>query len=174
MHLRRILSLFMCFVALIAAPWSSRLHAQDSCEPVFDALTKVATTSNHSYSTHTMQGKTISGEGIYAQGKAFMRIHGKWMASPDSPKEILKEQTENRKNGAAACKIVRQESLDGQIATVYSLHNKTEDGTEDAQIWIAKSSGLPLREEMDMDVGGSMGKSHISIRYEYGNIQPPM
>jgi hypothetical protein len=32
---------------------------------------------------------------------------------------------------------------------------------------------LPLRSEIDMDVGGSMGKSHRSSRYEYSNVQPP-
>jgi hypothetical protein len=55
------------------------------------------------------------------------------------------------------------------------LHSKTENATEDAQVWIAKGTGLALREEIDMDVGGgSMGKSHASIRYEYGSIQPPI
>ena len=175
MHRKSIFNLFICLAALTAVQWSSTAHAQDSCQPVFDALTKVAATPNHSYSTHTMQGKTISSETVYARDKAFIRVNGKWTVSPDSPKEILEQQNENRRNGTPACKIVRQESLNGQPATVYSLHNKTENGTEDAQIWIAKSTSLPLREEMDMDVGGgNLGKSHVSIRYEYGNIQPPM
>ena len=39
--------------------WSSILHAQDSCQPVFDALDKVFTTPSHSYSTYTVQGRTI-------------------------------------------------------------------------------------------------------------------
>ena len=104
-----------------------------------------------------------------------MRVNGKWIASPDGPKEILEQQTENRKHGNATCQVVREESVDGKPATVYSLHTKSEDATEDAQMWIAKSTGLPLREEMDTDVGaGNMGKSHLSTRYEYNNIRPPM
>jgi hypothetical protein len=150
-------------------------RAADSCQPVFDALTKVVTTPSHSYSTHTKNGKPISSETIYTQGKAFIRVNGKWMKSPDDPKEILQEEAENRKHGTATCQIVREESVNGQPATVYSLHSKTDYATEDAQMWIAKGTGLPLREEMDMDVGGgTAGKSHVSIRYEYGNIQPPM
>lgn len=30
-----------------------------------------------------------------------------------------------------------------------------------------------LREEFDIDVGGKLGKSHSSMHYEYGNVQPP-
>lgn len=150
-------------------------YAQDSCQPVFSALTKVVTTPSHSYSTHTMHGRTTTSETVYMQDKAFIRVNGKWIASPDGPKEILEQQTENRKHGNTTCQVVREESVDGKPATVYSLHTKSEDATEDAQMWIAKGTGLPLREEMDMDVGGgSMGKSHVSIRYEYGNIRPPM
>jgi hypothetical protein len=32
---------------------------------------------------------------------------------------------------------------------------------------------VPLRTEMDIDVGGSMGKSHMSVRYDYINVHPP-
>ena len=175
MNGKAILNFLTCLTAITVLQSPALLHAQDGCQPIFDALTKAATTSSHSYSIHTLLGKTTSSETIYAQNKAFIRVKGKWMASPDGPKEILEQESENRKQGAATCKVVREESVNGQPATVYSLHSKTEDGTEDAQMWIAKGTGLPLRKEMDMDVGGgNMGKSHVSIRYEYGNIHPPM
>jgi hypothetical protein len=32
---------------------------------------------------------------------------------------------------------------------------------------------VPLRTELDMDVGGSKGKSHMSMRYDYNNVHPP-
>jgi hypothetical protein len=43
----------------------------------------------------------------------------------------------------------------------------------DVQVWISKSKGLPLRGELDVDVGGKLGKSHSSMCYEYGNVEPP-
>jgi hypothetical protein len=43
----------------------------------------------------------------------------------------------------------------------------------DTTVWISKSKGLPLRADIDIDVGGSMGKSHKSIRFDYVNVHPP-
>lgn len=163
------------FVLMTFPRFIASAYAADSCQPVFDAITKVVTTPSHSYSTHTMNRKQVISETIYTQGKGFIRVNGKWMKSPDGPKEVLEQEVENRKHETATCQAVREESVNGQSTTVYSLHSKTENATEDAQIWISKGTGLPLREEMDMDVGGgAVGKSHFSTRYEYGNVHPPM
>ena len=42
----------------------------------------------------------------------------------------------------------------------------------DAQTWISKSQGLPLKTEEDIDTGDG-DKRHMSIRYEYSNVRPP-
>ena len=139
--------------------WSSILHAQDSCQPVFDALDKVFTTPSHSYSTYTVQGRTIIGEKIYTQGKAFDRGDGKWMKDSDDPKTLLAKEIENRKQGAATCKIVGEESVNGQPAVLYSLHGKTQHITEEVQMWIAKGTGLLLREEMIFTEAEARGRA---------------
>jgi hypothetical protein len=59
---------------------------------------------------------------------------------------------------------------------VYGTHSERSDGghiTSDGQVWISKSRGLPLRDEIDIDSGGPAGKNHYSGRYEYTNVQPP-
>lgn len=148
---RRTIWCWLTSLAIITVlQWPSTLHAQDSCQPVFDALDKVFTTPSHSYSTYTVQGRTINGEAIYTQGKAFDLEDGKWMLSPKGPKEAMQEEAEHRKHGAVTCKIVDEESVNGQWATLYSLHGKTERTTAEAQLWIAKSTGLLLREDMDI------------------------
>jgi hypothetical protein len=63
--------------------------------------------------------------------------------------------------------------MNGEAVAVYSTHSETQDVKSDAQLWISKSKGVPLREELRIDVGGKLGKSHYSMRYEYGNVQPP-
>lgn len=42
----------------------------------------------------------------------------------------------------------------------------------DAQTWISKGRGLPLKTEEDIDTGDG-DKKHMSIRYEYGGVRPP-
>jgi hypothetical protein len=61
-----------------------------------------------------------------------------------------------------------------EAAVLYSMHTESEDAKEDGQIWISNNTGLPLREEQDIDVRGAAGKEHRSTRFVYGNIQPPM
>jgi len=46
--------------------------------------------------------------------------------------------------------------------------------TEEGQLWISKSSGLPLRAEEDFDNKSNHVKDHRSARFEYGNIRPPV
>jgi hypothetical protein len=60
------------------------------------------------------------------------------------------------------------------MAAVYSTHDVSSKGVVDSQIWISRAKGLPLRQDMDIDVGGKNGKSHSSSRYEYGDVKPPM
>jgi hypothetical protein len=54
------------------------------------------------------------------------------------------------------------------------MRRETENAKEDGQMWISKTTGRALRKEVDVDYGGAMGKSHLSARYEYSNVKPPM
>lgn len=67
-----------------------------------------------------------------------------------------------------------QPMFDGEAAMVYTMHSETEDSKDDAQMWISRATGFPLREEMDVDVGGAADKDHFSARFEYSNIHPPL
>jgi hypothetical protein len=46
-------------------------------------------------------------------------VNGKWRKSSEDPKEILEQEAEARKHGTATCQIVREETVDGQPASVY-------------------------------------------------------
>jgi hypothetical protein len=156
----------------------TRATAAGSCDPVFNALTKVVSTPSHSYSTHTTLSpkgsKPTNAEIIYLPSKSYMRINGNWMENPISQSEILQQEQETRKKGKATCQLMRNESVNGESATLYSLHSESENSKEDGQIWISTHTGLPLREEMDMEITDGGGKNHLSARYEYGNVKPPM
>lgn len=151
-------------------------HAADSCQPVFDALQKLVTTPNHSYTTSTAAkgGTPRTAETIMVQGKKYIRANGKWMDAHVTTQEVLEQEKENEKNGKASCQLVRSESINGESASLYHLQRETEDLKEDSQIWISTAKRVPLREEQDIEMGGSMGKRHNSAHFEYTNVQPPM
>jgi hypothetical protein len=176
MHRLSVFALFAVSGLTVLASPSAR--AADSCQPVFDALTKVVTTPSHGYTTSTAafqdHGQPRESENIYVDGKVFIRVKGQWMPSKITPAEILEQEKENRQNGKASCQAVRSDTVNGEAATVYSIHSETEDAKGDGQLWISKSTGRLLREEQDTDVGGAMGKSHRSSRYEFSNVRAPM
>ena len=176
MHHLTVSALFV--VALTAAiPVPPQAHAADSCQPVFDALTKVVTTPSHSYTTHTAAavngGKPRSSETIDAEGKVYMRVNGKWMHSPVSPAEVLDQEKEKREQNKSTCQFLRNESVNGEAAMLFSMHREYEEVKEDAQMWVSRGTGLLLRVEEDVDNRGNKIKEHRSTRFEYGNIRPP-
>jgi hypothetical protein len=152
-------------------------RAADSCQPVYNAMTKILTTPSHSYSTQTaplVNGQERKVETIYVQGKTYMLARGRWMVSPATPNDVLQQELENEKQGKSTCQFVRNESVNGEAAAVYSMRRETEMANEDGLIWISKTSGLALKKEVDMEYGGKLGKMHLVARYEYGNVKAPM
>jgi len=164
-------------LSLLVMGQAVKARAADSCQPVYNALTKLITTPSHSYSTQTaplVNGQQRNVETIYVQGKTYMFAKGKWMVSPATPTDVLKQELENEKQGKATCQFLRNESVNGEAAAVYSMHRETDIANEDGLIWISKTSALALRKEVDMDYGGNMGKMHLIARYEYSNVKPPL
>lgn len=159
-------------VALAALP----ARASDSCQAVFDALIKVATTPSHSYTTSTRAngGAAMEAETIFANGQKYIRAHGKWMRLPVTSQDVVAEEKEREQHGKSSCQSVRNESVNGEAAAVYSLHREYHEVKEDGEIWVSKSSGLPLRAEEDVENKGNKMKEHRSTRFEYGNIRPPV
>lgn len=154
------------------------LGAQGTCEPVFNALSKVVTTTAHVYNTSAPApgsgAKPRSIETIYVGGAIYVYAGGKWARSPITPQQLVKQEQRNRQSGQYTCRYLRDESVNGDKAAVYSTHAETQNSKSDSQIWISKSKGLPLRQELDIDIGNKAQKSHFTVRFEYGNVKPPL
>ena len=165
------LSVLWLFMMVPAAP----TYAANACQPVFDALTKVATTPSHSYTISVaLNGGKTEAETIFANGQKYIQVHGKWMHLPVTSKDVLEQEKEKEEHGKSTCQFLRSESVNGEAASLYSVHREYEEVTEDGQMWVSKSSGLLLRVEEDFNSGSNKVKEHRSTRFEYGNVKPPM
>ena len=151
-------------------------RATDACQPVFDALIKVATTPSHSYTTSTAfnGSKPSEAETIFANGQKYIRARGKWMRIPVTSQDVVEQEKEKEQHGTSACQFLRNESVDGEAAMLYSVHREYEELKEDGQMWVSRSSGLLLRTEEDFDNRGNKAKEHRSTHFEYGNVRPPV
>lgn len=163
-------------VPLGAICLTTSAHGADPCQPVFDALMKVATTPSHSYTTSTAAngGMPTEAETIFANGQKYIRARGKWMRIPVTSQDVVDQEKEKQQHGTSVCQFLRDESVNGEAAMLYSVHREYEEIKEDGQIWVSRSNGLLLRAEEDFDNKGNKVKDHRSTRFEYGNVRPPM
>jgi hypothetical protein len=154
---------------------SMPLQAQDSCQPVNDAMHKIYTTPTHLSTTMMGVGEPVKNELIYAGGVIYENVHGKWSHGGVTLQQVMKMEEENRRNSKTACRYLRDEPVNGEAAAVYSTHAERSAPAvkSDGQIWISKTKGLPLRHEEDIDAGSGT-KMHHSTRYEYTNVRPPL
>jgi hypothetical protein len=147
----------------------------NACQVVGDAIVKSFAVPFHFYNTGTAaDGKTRTTEMIYVNGAIYSQVNGKWFSFPESSGDVKGLMEANRKNLTnASCHVVRDEIVNGESATVYSAHSETPRGIHDSQVWISKSKGVLLREETDAQLPGKNGKSHVSLRFDYNNVQAP-
>lgn len=162
--------------AVVAA--GSAYAADPACKFVADANTKIYSIPTHIYSAETSAatgGKPRNSELVYLNDKTYIQVAGKWRISPQTPQKMIevRKETEAEEEKTMTCKAVRDELVNGEASTLYTAHQQNPDEKSDSQIWISKSRGVPLKLEMDMDVGGAAGKSHRTMRYEYTNVQAP-
>jgi hypothetical protein len=178
---RLVAGLFACVMSGLAASATAASApaavGDASCRTLADAVVRQITTPTHLYMTEVAAfkgGKERRSETIYAGGAIYVRLDGKWTRSAITLKDLHDQQATNQRDTkGATCRHLRDEALNGEAAAVYSTHSDSDGDQIDSTIWISKSKGLPLRQEIDMNVGGKLGKSHMSTRYEYVNVQPP-
>ena len=145
------------------------------CKVVLDANSKTLDTPNHAYMDGIgAEAKTRTGEMITVNGERYVQVKGTWRKSPMTVAATKAQEEENIKDAKVlSCKRVGDDTVNGEAATVYTEHTENEDTKSDGKIWISKSRGLILKEEIDLNSGGE-GKQHVAMRYEYGNVKAPI
>ena len=113
-------------------------ETKDACAPVQAAYLKTTSASNSSKATNT---------GGLNVAEAYDKI-----TSEAGHKET--------------CKYLRDETVTGEDANVYSDAFASKSGTANGTVWVSKKNGWVLKREVDVDVT-SVGKGHQSIVFEY-------
>lgn len=143
-----------------------------SCKPVFDAMNKTLDTPNHSYMDGI--GGAQKGEMITINGDRYVMMNGKWSKSRMTVAATKAQEEENIKTAKViTCKRIGDEIVGGDAATVYSEHSENEDTKSDGKVWVSKTRGVLLKNEIELDTGEAT-KQHVTIRYEYGNVKAPI
>ncbi len=159
----------MTLAASLGCAQSFAATLSPTCKTVMDASDRQYTTPVHLYMARV--GSTS--ESIVTGDAMYIQVKGKWRRSPMAPKGMLEMRRDVVKDAKSfVCQRVRDESVNGESAAVYSMSSETDDGDHsDGQIWISKSRNLPLKSETNLSSDGE--KTHTSIRYDYSNVHAP-
>lgn len=152
------------------------LAADAACAPIMAAMQKLAITPNHQYMNQTaaFEKTPKTSEIIITHTTMYLQVAGKWQSRPYDPQKSAQELAAAGDTPGMTCQATGEETVDGQPARVFRTRQQMDDGdTVDGQLWVSKSTGLPLRQTIDMDVGGKFGKSHTEERFEYDNVHAP-
>jgi hypothetical protein len=167
-----------CVFALLACVPSFAAADETNCKPLFEAMNRLFNTPSHQYLKQTTAkgGEKSTDSEIINTGTAmYIMVSGKWHNSNATAAQLQQQEEQNRKNAkVTTCRVVREESVDGVAVTLFSAHTETDYGKSDEQLWVSKTSGLPVREIIDVDVGSDQGgKSRAEIRVVYSGIEAP-
>ncbi|MEO8779770.1 MAG: hypothetical protein ABI389_13995 [Rhodanobacter sp.] len=115
-----------------------------------------------------------SSEVIATANAMYVKIATNWQSRPFNPQQQAEEMRQALKTATITCQHLRDETVAGESVAVYDTHDKQESGSiVDSRIWVSKARGLPVKQTIDMDVGGKGGKSHTEVRVDYANVQAP-
>ena len=165
------------FALCVGAP----LRAQSAqCAPAYAAMSKLFDKPFHSFTIDTAQtdaglhgGQPRVSESIWTGTGYYIMVRGQWSKSRVDVAEMRKDLND-ASTKKATCSHVRDESVNGEAAALWRIHSVSEDDdTTDTDAWISKSSGLVLKSDVHLDIGTTLGKSHIVSRYEYTNVRLP-
>lgn len=146
-----------------------------NCQPVLDANNKTLATPYHSYTIASgalSGGPPMKSEAILIDRTLYMQVNGKWEGTSMTEQD-LKDLAQSGTTPSSSCQHLRDESVNGESAALYSTHSTSERATSDQQVWISKSRGLILRSEIDVVVKPKGSKAHMSISYDYTNVHKP-
>jgi hypothetical protein len=127
-------------------------------------MLRAATTPHHSFTTLSVAGKSMVSESINDGKKIYILNAGKWRVSPMTPQNLVDQEKENIQIGKSVRSVVRDESIDGVSATLYSTREEGEGGATNGQIWISKATGLPVHVKID---------TPAATRYVFSGISAP-
>ncbi|MEO7012897.1 MAG: hypothetical protein ABI127_01210 [Dokdonella sp.] len=157
----------------VAVAASSKTRAvsvelDSSCQPVITAMDKAALRPFH----ETVSVNDQHYEKIQTTTALYIGSSGRWSLMASSPDPLSNSVSESGLR-ITGCALIRKEVLDGESATVYSAQQNLAASSEKSrmEIWIADSSGLPLKSESDGKHAGR--ESHVSTRYSFTHVQAP-
>ncbi len=118
-------------------------------------------------------GQPTASDMVATADKMYIEVDGSWHSVP-RPKDMGDDAVAAMQAGNVSCSRLRDELVDGVATSVWQVDEKDDEDITRQTVWIADDSGLMLRAEFEMDVGGGdAGKSSTTADFSYTDVTPP-
>jgi hypothetical protein len=156
--------------AAATAPAGGFSFDPDPCKAVLDA--KLAQARAPAYAvtfTHAQPGQpTKPGESRRLNGVSYYLVNGAWVSKAQTADELVQELKDVSKDAKMNCKTTGDEAVGGQPATLYDAKIDNDGSTSESQMWISKTTGLPLKSHTQIDDGQVLDQT-----YTYDGVTAP-
>jgi hypothetical protein len=170
---KRCLALAILVLLVLAGRVSAQPKIPAECEPMIAAGQKQFTVASHAAMTTTgLSQAPLYSEVINVGGATYVKLADRWMKSPMTSEQLAKQSLEKLATLNSTCKQLPDETIGGVAAHVYSAHTERDTGSTDSHVWVAKSTGLPLKSEIELQLPGGK-KSHVLVTYDYEDVKAP-
>ncbi len=142
------------------------------CATVNGALDRAFAGPTHIFNKQ-LAPRELESETISVGGKMYVHLKGQWRLSPLTAAALAAQRKENLSHSTMSCRAVGEESVGGSAATVYEAKGKTEMGYSETKVWIAKGSGLLLKDEESITEGKDVVLRRAA-HYEYTGVHAPI
>lgn len=153
-------------VAILGVCPASAFAAE--CTVVFASM--MATAKTPYKSTINRPGKDGKPEIIHliqTPTDKYVEMDGKWVSFPVSSEEMIEKLNDLLKEAKITCHLEGSSSVNGQPASIYTVHTEAGGNVSDNKIWISPEN-LPLKSET------KIGDSEYISTYDYNDVQSPI
>ena len=170
---RRLRAANLVFAAASAFFAASACADEASCAAVFAAADATASAPHHAYITLVLlKGMPPNkSEAIVANGVAYDQDNGHWRRDPVTLEKALQIAREGRAEITHQCRLVGNESMDGEPALRYEMHAyDPQIGPTGgvSNLWISTSTHLLLHEHVE-----PTKDTYADTRYSYADVRSP-
>jgi hypothetical protein len=140
--------------------------ADDCTQPTAAMMVSAKTPYTETVVSSSPDGKTVTSHIVQTATIKYVERTGGWTALPISSPDLVDSLNRMLKTAKITCKRTGTELVNGQPATVYTVHLENQGVVSDSTLWISAQN----RElKSDTTVNGK----HFGETFDYDDVQPP-
>ena len=151
-------------VVLVASTAPAR--ADDCTQPTAAMMVSAKTPYSETIVSSGPGGQMVTSHMVQTATTKYVERKGGWTALPISSADLVNALNDMLKTAKISCKRIGTEQVNGQSATIYTLHTEYRGVVTDNTLWISAQN---RQLKSDTTVNGQ----HYSAAYDYDHVQPP-